>query len=62
MVSLMKLIFLKAFKQMFLKERIDRTVIITLVKIDHSGKAFSHYGSRADTDLTLKLGTCIKTF
>ena len=50
----MKLIFLKAFKQMFLKERIhfDRTVIIILVKIGHSGKAFSHYGSRADTDVT----------
>ena len=47
---------------MFLKERIDRTVIIILVKINHSDKAFSHYGSRADTDLTLKLGTCIKTF
>ena len=58
----MKLIFLKAFKQMFLKERIDRTVIIILVKIDHSGKAISQYDSRADTDLTLKLGTCIKTF
>ena len=48
----MKLIFLQAFKQMFLKERIDRTVIIILVKINHSGKAFSHYGSRVDTDLT----------
>ena len=48
----MKLIFLKAFKQMFLKERIDRTVIIILVKIDHSGNAFSQYDSRADTDLT----------
>ena len=38
----MKLIFLQAFKQMFLKERIYRTVIIILVKINHSGKAFSH--------------------
>ena len=50
----MKLIFLKEFKQMFLKERIDRTVIIILVKIDHSGKAFSHYGSRADTYLKIR--------
>ena len=48
----MKLTFLTAFKQMFLKERIDRTVIIILVKIDHSGKAISQYDSRADTDLT----------
>ena len=48
----MKLIFLKAFKQMFPKERIDWTVMIILVKINHNGKAFSHYGSRADTDLT----------
>ena len=48
----MKLTFLKACKQMFLKESIDRTLIIILVKINHSGKAFSHYGSRADTDLT----------
>ena len=48
-VGLMKLIFLKAFKQMFLKERIDRTVIIILVKINHSGKAFSHYSSGAAT-------------
>ena len=47
--GLMKLIFLKAFKQMFLKERIDRTVIIILVKINHSGKAFSHYSSGAAT-------------
>ena len=47
---------------MFLKERFDRTVIIILVKTNHSGKAFSHYGSQADTDLTLKLGTRIKTF
>ena len=40
-------------KQMFLKERIDGTVVLTLVKrIDNSGKAFSHYASRADTDLT----------
>ena len=45
----MKLIFLKAFKQMFLKERIDRTVIIILVKINHSGKEFSHYDSGANT-------------
>ena len=37
---------------MFLKERIDRTVIIILVKIDHNGKAISQYDSRADTDLT----------
>ena len=37
---------------MFLKERIDRTVIIILVKIEHSGNAFSQYDSRADTDLT----------
>ena len=48
-VGLMKLIFLKAFKQMFLKEQIDRTVIIILVKINHSGKAFSHYSSVAAT-------------
>ena len=45
----MKLIFLKAFKQMFLKERIDRTVIIILAKINHSGKEFSHYDSGANT-------------
>ena len=45
----MKLFFLKAFKQMFLKERIDRTAIIIFVKINHSGKTFSHYGSGADT-------------
>ena len=45
----MKLIFLKAFKQIFLKERIDRTVIIILVKINHSGKEFSHYDSGANT-------------
>ena len=45
----MELIFLKAFKQMLLKERIDRTVIIILVKINHSGKAFSHYSSGAAT-------------
>ena len=47
--ELMKLFFLKAFKQMFLKERIDRTAIIIFVKINHSGKTFSHYGSGADT-------------
>ena len=45
----MKLFFLKAFNQMFLKERIDRTAIIIFVKINHSGKIFSHYGSGADT-------------
>ena len=48
-IELMKLLFLKAFKQMFLKERIDRTAIIIFVKINHSGKTFSHYGSGADT-------------
>ena len=48
-VGLMKLIFLKAFKQMILKERIDRTVIIILIRINHSGKAFSHYCSGAAT-------------
>ena len=56
----MKLIFLKAFKQMFLKERIDRTVIIILVKIDHSGKAFSHYGSRAHAGSYLKIRNMYK--
>ena len=45
----MKMIFLKAFKQMFLKERIDRTVIIILVKINYSSKAFSPFGCWADT-------------
>ena len=49
-IELMKLFFfLKAFKQMFLKERIDRTAIIIFVKINHSGKTFSHYGPGADT-------------
>ena len=45
----MKLIFLKAFKQMFLKERINRTVIIILVKINQNAKTFSPYGTWADT-------------
>ena len=48
-IELMKLLFLKAFKQMFLKERIDRTAIIIFAKINHSGKTFSHHGSGADT-------------
>ena len=34
---------------MFVKERIDRTAIIIFVKINHSGKTFSHYGFGADT-------------
>ena len=39
-IELMKLFFLKAFKQMFLKERIDRTAIFIFVKMNHSGKTF----------------------
>ena len=34
---------------MVLKERIDRSVIIILVKINHSSQAFPHYGSGTDT-------------
>ena len=58
-IGLIKLLFLKAFKQMFLKERIDRTAIIILVKINHSGKTFSHYGSGADTSYS-KIRNSIK--
>ena len=59
-IGLIKLLFLKAFKQMFLKERIDRTAIIILVKINHSGKTFSHYGSGAHTSYS-KIRNSIKT-
>ena len=39
-IELMKLFFFTAFKQMFLKERIDRTAIFIFVKMNHSGKTF----------------------
>ena len=59
-IGLIKLLFLKAFKQMFLKERIDRTAIIILVKINHSGKTFLHYGCGAHTSYS-KIRNSIKT-
>ena len=52
-IELMKLLFLKAFKQMFLKERIDRTAII-------AAKHF-HIMALGLIHLTQKLRTCIKT-
>ena len=59
-IGLIKLLFLNAFKQMFLKERIDRTAIIILVKINHSGKTFLHYGCGAHTSYS-KIRNSIKT-
>ena len=55
-IGLIKLLFLKAFKQMFLKERIDRTAIIILVKINHSAKHF-YIMVVGLIHLTQKLGT-----
>ena len=60
-IGLMKLLFLKAFQQMFFKERIDRTTNYILVKTNYnySGKTFSHYGSWSDTSY-LKISNMYK--